>query len=330
VSPPKDLLVRFPSKETAELAEEERSREPLAPDELAGGTVVSLVSAGTELAGWRGLLKQQVFPWSPGYAAIFRAEECGTGVKDIAPGALVFSMGHHRSRQRARRENVLPVPAGLIPESAVFARMMNVTMSTLVTTTARPPSLVVVSGLGLVGHLAAQVFASCGYRVIGVDPVRDRREALAARGVRDVRERIPLGDAAVEGKVSLVVECSGHEQAALDACRVVRQRGEVVLTGVPWLRKTDLFAHELLSEVFFRYVVLRSGWEWEIPGRDTPFREGSIWGNLAAALEWLAAGKVRVDGLHEKRSPREAAEVYRELAAGRSAKLSVLFDWRMV
>ena len=60
------------------------------------------------------------------------------------------------------------------------------------------------------------------------------------------------------GEVSLVLECSGHEQGAVDGCRVVRKRGEVVLIGSPWVRRTDLTAHELLHLVFHRYVTLRS------------------------------------------------------------------------
>ena len=37
--------------------------------------------------------------------------------------------------------------------------------------------------------------------------------------------------------------------------------GEVVLIGVPWVKRTDLSAFDLLHAVFHRYVYLRSGWE---------------------------------------------------------------------
>jgi len=75
----------------------------------------------------------------------------GQDVADVRAGDLMFGMGPHRSFQRFARADVLPLPPGLSPASAVFARMMGVTMSTLVTTTARPPARVLVSGLGLVG-----------------------------------------------------------------------------------------------------------------------------------------------------------------------------------
>jgi threonine dehydrogenase-like Zn-dependent dehydrogenase len=85
----------------------------------------------------------------------------------------------------------------------------------------------------------------------------------------------PLTDA-IRGKVALVVECSGHEQAVLDACNIVRPQGEVVLVGVPWVPKTSLLAHDILRAVFFNYVILRSGWEWSLPLHERNF----IWEEL--------------------------------------------------
>ena len=100
---------------------------------------------------------------------------------------------------------------------------------------------------------------------------------------------VPVDDPQVADTIALAVDCSGHEQAVLDACRVVRKRGEVVLVGVPWRRQSDLTAHQVLIEVFHRYVHLRSGWEWEIPHRAAEFRPHSIYGDFRTALRWLIA-----------------------------------------
>jgi threonine dehydrogenase-like Zn-dependent dehydrogenase len=124
-----------------------------------------------------------------------------------------------------------------------------------------------------------------------------------------------------------VVECSGHEQAVLDAGRVVRKRGEVVLVGVPWRRRSELFAHELLDVLFHNYVVLRGGWEWELPRQPTDFLVNSIYGNFAGALKWLAQGRVRVDGLASKAAPADAQQAYQDLLHGRAPGLTYVFDW---
>ncbi|MHC4915764.1 MAG: zinc-binding dehydrogenase [Planctomycetota bacterium] len=322
----RDFAVRFTAPERAELAEEAANGDPLAPDEVAGRSLVSLVSVGTEISCYRGLIG--TFPRGSGYATVFEVERVGEGVTDLARGDRVFCAGNHRLLQRRRREQVARVPDDLAPERAVFCRMAGITMSTLVTTTARPPDRVVVTGLGVVGLLGAQIFAKCGYEVTACDPVADRRALAESCGLGDVRERVPLEDERVCGQVSLVLECSGHEAAALDGCRVVAKRGEVVLVGVPWEKRADLPAFEVLAAVFRKYAVLRSGWEWEVPGGREDFRAGSLFDNYRAAMKWIAEGSLRVDGLAELRSPRECASAYRDLAAGECGRLSVIFDWR--
>jgi threonine dehydrogenase-like Zn-dependent dehydrogenase len=319
-----EYAVTISAREQAELLPAERDRSPLGPREVAGRTLATLISAGTELAGsYQGTR----FPSVPGYAAVFEVETVGEEVTDLKPGERAFCMGPHRSWQRASRERVLPVPAALAPEVATFARMTSVTMSTLTTTAARPPERVLVSGLGLVGHLGAQVFAACGYEVIACDPIPARRAFAEQVGIARVFPAVPLDDAEIAGSVALVLECSGHEQGALDGCRVVRKGGEVVQVGAPWRRQTELFAHELLHLVFHRYVTLRSGWEWEVPIQPAEFRTGSIMANLAAALRWLAEGRVRVDDLYTLLPPRDAQSAYQDLLHRRAERLAIVFDW---
>jgi threonine dehydrogenase-like Zn-dependent dehydrogenase len=324
MSPGQETAITITAREQAELLPIERDARPLGPREVTGRTLASLVSAGTELAG---AYQGSSFPAWPGYAAVFEVEAVGSEVADLRVGERAFCMGPHRSYQRLAREGALPVPDGLAPEQAVFARMMSVSMSTLTTTTARPPAPVLVTGLGLVGHLAAKIFASCGYEVTACDPSASRRQMAEASGLRRVLAAVPLEEPGFSGEVALALECSGHEQGALDGCRVVRKRGEVVLIGAPWQRRTELFAHELLHAVFHRYVTLRSGWEWELPLHPTEFRPGSIYGSLAAALRWLAEGRVPVAGLYERLPPGEAQRAYQDLMHQRLPRLAVVFDW---
>jgi threonine dehydrogenase-like Zn-dependent dehydrogenase len=324
MSPRQEHAVTITAREQAELLPIEPDARPLGPREVTGRTLASLISAGTEIAG---AYQGTGFPCVPGYAAVFEVEAVGSEVGDLGVGERAFCMGPHRSYQRVAREQALSVPDTLPPEQAVFARMMSVSMSTLTTTTARPPAPVLVTGLGLVGHLAAKIFASCGYPVTACDPSVSRRQVAEQSGIRRVLPAVPLDEAGFAGEVALALECSGHEQGALDGCRVVRKRGEVVLIGAPWQRRTDLFAHELLHAVFHRYVTLRSGWEWELPLHPTEFRHGSIYGNVAAALQWLAEGRVEVAGLYERVPPGEAQRAYQNLMHQRLPKLAVVFDW---
>lgn len=325
---PEAYGLQFTALESAELVEVQPNGRPLAEDEVAGRTLRTLISSGTELACYQGLLKNMQFPLiRPGYSAVFEVTDVGSNVTALRPGDRAFCMGGHQSFQRVRQDEALLVPEGLDSEVALFARLMGVSMSTLTTTTARPPAKVIVTGLGPVGHLAAQIFASCGYEVLAVDPAEKRRAMAQQMGISDALPAIPLEDPAIAKQVALVVECSGHEQAVLDACNVVQKRGEVVLVGVPWKRQTDMLAHEILYAVFHNYVVLRSGWEWEVARHPTEFRLNSIFDNLAAALRWLEQGRIRVDGLFDTASPEEAQQVYQDLMHHRRERLAVVFDW---
>jgi threonine dehydrogenase-like Zn-dependent dehydrogenase len=286
-------------------------------EEVAGRTLVTLISPGTELAylasedlAAQSELHDDGRRFVPGYAAVFRIDELGDDVGGLTTGQLALCMGGHRSRQCHPAKIVIPLPAGLDPADAVFARIAGVSMTTLVTTSARPPGPVLVIGLGLVGNLAAQVFQAAGYDVTAVDPLEARVALARASGVRRAVATIDESELAPP---RLVVECSGHENAVLQGCRLVQQGGELVLVGVPWRPRSEASAHELLHAIFHRYVHLRSGWEWELPLHEEPWRGGSILTNHALALRWIDEGRLHVDALADDVRPDQAQHAYEAL-----------------
>lgn len=329
--------IAFTARETAELVPVEPAE--AGAGQVAGPTLCTLVSPGTELSwGYTG----ETFPARPGYAAVFRVEQVGPDTGDAAPGELRFCMGNHAGWQCVPVSESLPLPDGLPPARAVLARLMGVSMSTLTTTPARPGDPVAVTGLGPVGLLCARILAIGGFDVTGVEPDAPRREQAGRCGTG--RTLASLDDLPEElaGHLALVAECSGREQAVLDACRAVRPRGEVVLIGVPWARTADVQAFDLLHAVFHKYAVVRSGWEWELPRHPGHFQPHSIWGNFATALTWLAEGRVFPTGVHtstgtdpaaaadmliREHAPTNAQEVYQSLLHRRAAGLFQVFRW---
>ncbi|MDP6361434.1 MAG: zinc-binding alcohol dehydrogenase [Planctomycetota bacterium] len=315
--------VTVTAREQAELVPSEFSTE-VGEGEIAGRTLASLVSAGTELnSAYLG----KNFPSTPGYSAVIEVEQVGAKVDGFKTGDIAFCMSGHRSHHKVQAKQALPLPDGLSPEVGTFARMMCVSMTTLNTTTARPPARVLVCGLGLVGHLAAKNFQASGYEVFTCDPVDSRRRLASETGVQSVLDSVPLDDESLAGTFPLALECSGHEQALLDAARVIRKRGEVVCIATPWRRFTDLLMHDLHYAIFHNYAVIRSGWEWELPHHSEPFRSGSIFENLAGALRWLESGRVSVEGIYSKYSPNDAQQAYQDLLHKKTDRLAVVFDW---
>jgi len=313
--------VTFTARETAELVLRTESID-LAPDQIAGSTVATLVSPGTEL---NGSYLGEKFPRTPGYASVFQVEHVGSQVEGVSAGDLRFCMGNHTSYQVSDLKTSRPVPSGLDPKVAVYARLMGVTMTTLVTTSARPPDAVVVTGLGPVGNLGAQNFRANGYTVVGCDPDVQRQELAAKLGIEEVVGNV--ADVSTSGNVALLLDCSGHEAAVVEGAKVVRRRGEVVLVGAPWARRTDRYAHDLLHTVFFNYVDIRSGWEWELPRHPEEFQYRSVFGNFETAMDWLASGRVRVDGLGLRSDPASAQDAYQYLLHQKCECPTVIFDW---
>ncbi|WP_454817622.1 zinc-binding dehydrogenase [Labrys neptuniae] len=326
--------VVFTGKQQFELLDYEE--EKLGASEVRGPTLVTLISPGTELAWANG----DSFPIRPGYAAVFRAEEIGTAVTDVKVGDRLLCMGGHRSTQQFDHRYTLKIPEDMPAELAVVARLMGVSMTTLMTTAARPGEKVIVCGAGPVGYLAAHQCQIAGYDVTIVEPDHGRREKALASGIGRALAVIPVEDADYRGKVALVIDCSGHEKAVLDGCKVVRKRGEVVLVGVPWKAYTDISAHEILHEVFFNYVVLRSGWEWEVPVLSRGFvweelYEGynnaphSTFSGLATALKWLAENRIPTAGMFSGMTPYDPAASYRRLLQKEVEEPFVILDWNI-
>ena len=112
---PTEIL--FPAKDTFKVADYQDV--PLAPDEIRGDTVCTLISQGTELAWAAG----DDFPIRPGYSAVFRVTDVGEDVDGVNVGELRFCMGHHRSTQQYPARFTLPVPDGMDAATAVLARL---------------------------------------------------------------------------------------------------------------------------------------------------------------------------------------------------------------
>ena len=296
-----------------------RDLPPVAPGsaEVAGTTLFSLVSPGTELAvAFDG--SQYGFPLDLGYAAVFRVESAGPTASAWNRDDLALCMGPHASRQLRPESELVLVPPGMDPALAPFARLMHVPSAVLATSGVRAGAIVGVAGLGTIGQLAVRVAIASGFEVIAADAAPDRRALLPA-GVSS-GARLP------EQSVDLVIECSGHEASVLASAAALRTGGELALAGVPWKPREAASMHELTSMVFHRYLTMRSGWEWQVPW-SAPEGEPSIPALLRRALNWLHEGAVDVSGLAERIPADRLPSAHRALRERRATKLTYLVDW---
>jgi threonine dehydrogenase-like Zn-dependent dehydrogenase len=107
----------------------------------------------------------------------------------------------------------------------------------------------------------------------------------------------------------------------------LRKGGELVLIGVPWKRRADLQAYDLLHVIFHRYIHLRGGWEWELPRQRGDFDRASIWSNIQGALDWLDQKRLNVDGIYDVCRPDQCQQAYDRLIKQGDGPLTTVFDW---
>lgn len=300
------------------LAPAERSA--AGPGDVAGSTVASVISPGTELAVafHEGRYPR---PLALGYAAVFRIEQAGSDASGPSVGDLVLALGGHSSWQRHGADRVVALPAGCDPLIAPFARLLHIPMAALAASAMRPGTRVGVHGLGVVGQLAARAALASGFDVVGVD-ADERRRALLPGGVE-------ARDAFGDGSVDLVLECSGHESGALTGARALRSGGELSLVGVPWRPRERVELFPLTDLVFHRHLTVRSGWEWHLPwDRERPRDTMSSALVLSRALTWLRDGTVDVAGLATVIPARDALAAYTALRDRRAPTPTYVLDWR--
>jgi len=325
----------FRSPGVAELEPVEVDHTNLGPTELVTRTEVTLISPGTELANLHNRLGMHAdtpreYPIrNVGYANVGRVIAAGSEL-GLEPGQRIYTMGSHASVVRRDTADRVwaPVPDGLAPEQAVFVRLATVSMTTMRTTIARGGDGVAVVGLGLVGNLAAQVFQASGARVNAFDLSPSRR-ALAQRcGIGSVHPSEGMADLARQHR--LVVEATGSAAALASAIGLAQNGGEIVMIGAPWGGDENAVpSSRLTRDLFFRFLTLRSGSEWEIPRQPHPLMPDSIAANTRTGLHWLANGRLQVEPLITHRMPPTSIQAaYDGLRDCREDYLGVILDWR--
>lgn len=327
--------VMFTAPNVIEFQPYEFNLENLPADSIAIKSHYTLISPGTEMACLRGVESWAPPPFNPGYAGVGEIIGVGANVKDRKVGDMVVAYTSHASHVQTNRLH-LPLPPGLDPKLAVFARMAAVSMTSLRVSTAEVGDYVAVTGLGLVGNLAAQLFTIAGCEVIGIDPSPARRDLALRCGIKHAVDS-ECGVAAVNditgGEMcSTVVEATGFTPVVENVAQYAGKSGEVVLLGSPrgeypcdltsFVNRIHLSQHD---------VTFKGAHEWRYPTTKDPFVKHSLPRNLEILLKLVADGRLHVSELiTHVLPPTEAEAGYTGLRDKKDEYLGVVFDWRGV
>jgi 2-desacetyl-2-hydroxyethyl bacteriochlorophyllide A dehydrogenase len=224
------------------------------PGQVLVQTLLSAISPGTELLIYRGEAPQDLaadtkiaalagslaFPLKYGYAAVGRVLELGPEVAPHWQGTLVFAFHPHEDLFLAAPDELMPVPAGLTPEDAVFLPNLQTAVTLVLDGQPLIGEKVVVFGQGIVGLLLTALLAAFPLRrLVTLDSYPNRRlasEGLGAHASFDPLQPAVLEDlmAALKGDgqdpgADLAFEISGNP-AALDlALAITGFHGRIVI-----------------------------------------------------------------------------------------------------
>ena len=310
---------------------------PLQPGEVRLRTLLSGVSAGTELTYYRGTNpyltkrwdeKQRLFVPAEqgtfsypvtnlGYEEVGEVVEVGSAVSEVALGAHVFGTWGHRTHHVANLDYVRPrlMPAGADPVFGIFSHLGAIALNGVHDAAIKLGDTVAVFGLGGLGQIVAMMARRSGARVIGVE-LHESRLALAQRlGIDHVinpakENPAQAIKALTEGRgADVCIEVSGAAPALHEAIRSAGYSARVVAMGFIQGEAKGLF----LGDEFHhnRINLVCSQISGVAPERSYQWSKPRLW---RTAVELQAAGQIDLRPIITHRVPfARAAELYRQL-----------------
>ncbi len=217
-------------------------------------TLVSAISPGTEMLVYRGQMPTDIpldatisaldgafaYPLRYGYAAVGRVIAYGRGVDAGWQNRLVFAFHPHESHFLAAPKDVLPVPDGVAPETAVFLPNMETAVSFVMDGSPVIGERVVVFGQGIVGLLTTTLLSQLPLaRLVTLDRYPLRRQWSSRLGAHlsldpaesaaQAQLHTELQQAGVFTGADLAYELSGHPAALDQAIAAVGFGGRLVI-----------------------------------------------------------------------------------------------------
>ena len=270
-------------------------------------------------------------PLPLGYCNVGRVIAVGDGVTDFKVGDRVTSNGQHAEYVSVPQNLVAHIPDNVSDEEASFTvigaiglqgiRLLNPTLG----------ETIVVTGLGLIGLITAQLLVANGCKVIGVDIDNAKLELAKQWGITPFN---PISDGDVVkfveeqtngvGADGVIITASAKtNEIVSQAARMSRKRGRIILVGVIGLNlsRAEFYEKELSFQVSCSYGPGRYDENYEQRGQDypLPFVRWTEKRNFEAILQTISSGKLQVKEMISEVIPlKDYLKIYGEIGTSKS------------
>jgi len=269
-------------------------------------------------------------PLPLGYCNVGKVIAVGEGVSEFKVGDRVASNGQHAEFVSIPKNLVAHIPDNVTDEQAAFTVIGSIGLQGIRLLNPTLGETVVVTGLGLIGLLTAQLLIANGCKVIGVD-IDESKLALAKQwGIipfnpknGDVVKFVEENTNGVGADGVIITASAKTDEIISQAARMSRKRGRIILVGVIGLNlsRAEFYEKELSFQVSCSYGPGRYDEDYENRGNDypLPFVRWTEKRNFEAILQSISSGKLHVNEMITEVIPLDDyLQIYGEIGSSKS------------
>lgn len=269
-------------------------------------------------------------PLPLGYCNVGKVIAVGEGVKDFKVGDRVASNGQHAEFVQVPQNLIAHIPDNVTYEQAAFTVIGSIGLQGIRLLQPTLGETVVVTGLGLIGLLTAQMLLANGCQVIGIDIDESKLKLAEKWGVIPVNPSNSDVVKFVEDKTNgigadgvIITASTKSNDIISQAAQMSRKRGRIILVGVIGLNlsRAEFYQKELTFQVSCSYGPGRYDDDYEQKGQDypLPFVRWTEKRNFEAVLQSIATGKLKVDAMISEVVPLEDfQQIYGDIGNSKS------------
>ncbi|WP_430399253.1 bi-domain-containing oxidoreductase [Flavobacterium sp.] len=269
-------------------------------------------------------------PLPLGYCNVGKVIAVGEGVSEFKVGDRVASNGQHAEFVSIPKNLVAHIPDNVTDEQAAFTVIGSIGLQGIRLLNPTLGETVVVTGLGLIGLLTAQLLVANGCKVIGVD-IDESKLALAKQwGIipfnpknGDVVKFVEENTNGVGADGVIITASAKTDEIISQAAKMSRKRGRIILVGVIGLNlsRAEFYEKELSFQVSCSYGPGRYDENYENRGIDypLPFVRWTEKRNFEAILQSISSGKLQVNEMITEVIPLDDyMKIYGEIGSSKS------------
>ncbi len=219
-------------------------------------------------------------PMPLGYCNVGKVVAVGRGVTEFSIGDRVASNGPHAEYVCIPQNLAAKVPDNVSDDEAAFTVIGSIGLQGIRNLNPQLGETIVVTGLGLVGLVTAQLLKANGCNVIGLDFDQQKVDLAQQKGILALNPGTgvdPVGFVEEQtngvGADGVIITASAKTDEVIhQACEMSRKRGRIILVGVVGMnmRRDDFYKKELTFQVSCSYGAGRYDEEYEQKGHDYP------------------------------------------------------------